>query len=90
VLYTNVHSHVYSVTALVSSDGETGTAVYHLHCSRLLDGCKEQCERLRQARRAVVGGRRAVGDLNRELFLDGHSSHIYSLDFTELMTANNV
>jgi len=52
--------------ALVLSDGETGSAV-HLHCSRLLDGGKEQCERLLQARRAVVGGRRAVAALNKEL-----------------------
>jgi len=59
-----------------------------VQCICLCDGSNEYRERLRQARRAVAGGRR--GDLNRELFLDGHSSHIYNLDFTELMTANNV
>jgi len=62
----NMYSHVHSVTALVSADGETGSAV-HVQCSRLLDDCKEHCERLRQARRAVVGGRRAVAALNKEL-----------------------
>ena len=59
-------SHANSVTALVSAEGATGTAV-HVHCSRLLDGVTEECERLRQARRAVVGGRRAVAALNKEL-----------------------
>ena len=55
----------HSMTALVSSDGRTGSAV-HVHCTRLCDGCNEYRERLRQARRAVAGGRRAVADLNRD------------------------
>jgi len=59
-------SHVSGVTALVSGEGATGTAV-HVHCSRLLDGVREEGERLRDARRSVVGGRRAVAAVNNEM-----------------------
>ena len=64
--YAPEQTTAHSMTALVSSDGRTGTAV-HVHCTRLCDGCNEYRERLRQARRAVASGQQwAVADLNRD------------------------
>jgi len=59
----NMINHNRSITVLISSAGDLGSAV-HLHCIRAAAGAEKCRQRLRAATRS---SRRIVAELNRQL-----------------------